>query len=385
MRRLAASLAATLLALAPLSATAQDGGGDTGAASACQELSAKMGEVSEDEAVATYQELLACDKKDAEGQFTMYLKAAGTLDNVVALSLAAIDGKVFMPVWRIFDGIKDYGMRDEVAQGIGAACGEHPGVVAFLRGGYYPLKGTEYARWKDGLIACTDPGLEEWIATSVSKPPEIPFDEKYQLMLDVWIGKKGAEALPAFVEAAKAAAEKGPFDTLLTKMNEAVQPKGFGEEMSAADRDKLTAALVSVAEGVPTDKAVDVADKLFNAGAETEAAKLLPTIYKDVVQEDGRLLYGVAAIESCDKEAVLHWTTATDPGKRWSILGDAESTLRGYKARLKCDAGEWPVLATPTPMADEDAVKAWAEALGADLEKKNDKVKLRQEKAVVLD
>ena len=45
------------------------------------------------------------------------------------------------------------------------------------------------------------------------------------------------------------------------------------------------------------------------------------------MQSSGGLLYGIASVESCDGQAVIHFAQATEPAKRWSILADIEAPV----------------------------------------------------------
>lgn len=346
----------------------------------CDALIGKASSLEGPALVSTYKKVLQCDKGEAEGAYIDFLKQSGDADTLIALSLAAIDGKAYDPVWNSLDKIKDYSARDQVASGIGQACTEHEEVVVFLKGAYFGLRDIQFAQWDDAYASCPSEDVGAWLEDLVVKPPAQSYNEKYNTILAIWVKRKGKDGLDAMATAAIAAAgNNGPLASVLESMDRAVAP-AYGAEMSADDQAALEAALVKVASNVQPAEARLVADKLYNAGSESQAASLLPKVYPDRVQGDGSLLYGAASVESCDKQAVIHYATVSEPAKRWSIITDVEAPTRGYKARLKCTPdGEWPVLATPEPVSSEKEVEAWVSGLEAEWASKGFEVKTRSE------
>lgn len=362
----------------------------TAHAASCDALLAKAGGLQASAVPGAYAELAKCDKKVAEANFNKYLEKATDSDAAVGLFLAAIDAEVWNPVWGALSKITSYEARDEVAQAIGAACTDKPKVVSFLQGAYFGLRDIEFQQWDDAYAACTDPGLVAWMDKQVQTPPNKMFDEKFNALMDVFVKARRVEALPALTAGAvKAAKDGGPFDPILMKMGEAVAPE-LGGQTSPEDQKKLEDALVSVAKQVPADKARSVANQLANSGADAAAAQLLPTLFPDRVQGGGGFLYGAVAVEAgeCDgkKQAVLHYATVSEPGKRWAIQAPIEGALRGAKPKLaKCDiATPWTVITTPEPVKSAGDVEKWVETVQADWEKKGYAVKTQKEKPVAL-
>lgn len=351
----------------------------------CDSLVAKADTATGADLVGAYQNLLKCDKGEAEGAYIDFMTKTGDAETLIDLSLAAIDYKAYTPVWGSLDKIKDYSARKEVAKGVGAACAEHPEVLTFLQGAYYGLRDIQLGKWKAAYVSCESDQLEGFVQGLVEKPPARSFDEKYNTVLKIWVERQGPAGLPVLQKGAVAAAESGPFSSILESMDQAVQPTELGAEISAEDKKKLQDALTAIAGQVKPEAAKLVADKLFNAGAEAAAASLLPSVYPDRVQAGGGMLYGIASVEICDKEAVLHYAPATDPAKRWSIIADVEAPARAFKPRLKCESTDpWPVLATPEPVADEAAIDTWIAEVEGQWASKGFDVKTRQEKGVAL-
>jgi hypothetical protein len=340
--------------------------------------------------VAAFKKTFSCDKAVAEENFGKFINraaGAGDVDTIVSLSLAAIELKAYFPVWSMLGKFKEYSVRDEVAAEIGAKCGDRPDIVSFLQGAYFGLDSIPFSQWDDAFITCESDTLLGWVEGMVKSPPKSSYDEKYNTLISTYVKRRSADALPALeVAAIKSAKTTGPFNNILEKMNQSVEPEGFGEDISEANRKLLETALVNVANAAPPEKASFVADRLFDAGATAAAAGLLPRVYPDRVQENNHMMYGVASIENCNKEAFIHWTVVTEPAKRWSILADVTPPARAFKARLKCNTqGDWPVVATNEPVKSRDDITAWSKSIQKEWGSKGFEVKAKEEKGIVLE
>jgi hypothetical protein len=340
--------------------------------------------------IYTFKKTFQCDKAVAEDQFPKFIKAAASseknIETIVSLSLAAIKLKAYLPVWNMLGGFKEYSVRDQVASEIGQKCSDEVEIVSFLQGAYFGLDPVPFSQWDDALITCQSDDLVAWMESVVVAPPKSSYDEKYNTMITTYVKRKHADALPALEKAAVACATRsGPFNNILEKMNQAVEPLDFGEDISPENRARLKDALVIVANAAPPEKASSVADRLYDSGATEAAASLLPRVYPDRVQDGDRLLYGAASIETCDKQTFIHWASVSEPAKRWSIISDVEAPLRQFKPRLKCTPeGEWPVLATNEPVKDKSQINSWAKGLVEEWESKGFEVKDKEEKTISL-
>jgi hypothetical protein len=356
----------------------------TGIASAadCHTQVAAASTVSADQVAPAFQALVSCDKAQAESAYPTFMRASGDVDSLVALSLAAIDAGVTRPVATELDSVG--GARGEVATGIGEACVDHPGVVNFLETTYTDAKGHGFAAWREALIACRAPAFETWLASTAAAPPPEIISERYGAVLGAYVRHAGKDALPTLQAAAiAAAANHGPFDDIVSALIDAIRGTGLGANLADADRAALEASLTAVALASPPDQAKKVAEKLNALGSDAAAAKLLPTVYKDRLQPDGKLLYGVAGLESCDGATVVHWAPAESAATHWSIQPAAEPLVRAFKPKLKCDAGTWPVLVTPEPLKSAADAAAWADKLVADAATKGT-ASAREEKPIAI-
>lgn len=352
----------------------------------CDALVKKAGSAKGTELVGAYKSLLTCDHAVAEDAYDTFMKGSGDVDTLVALSIVAIEGKATGPVLKMLDKIPDYSARDEVAKGIGAACSSHPLVVSFLQGTYAGLGDIQFSQWNDAFVSCDVPGLQAWLESTATSPPASTYNEKYATILSSLARRSGPAALPTLEKAAIAADKNdGPFGIIMDKMSEAVRPQEIGGSVSSENKQQLVEALVSIANSVGPEKAAVVAERLYNLGATDRAATLLPRVYPDRVQSGGKLLYGAASVEVCDKEAVVHWASVAEPAKRWSIVTDVETPVRAFKPKLKCAPGApWPVVTTPEPVKSQADISVWADQLVAQWSGKGLAVKGREEKAFAL-
>jgi hypothetical protein len=359
-------------------------------AASCDALAAQADRLSGTGLADGFKKLASCDKQLAEDSYVRFMSKATDADALVALSNAAIDADVWNPVWQQLGKISDYDARDTVARELGASCAESEKMVSFLQGAYFGLRDIDFSKWNEAFVACDAPGLISWTEQQVSSPPNRVFDDKFNALMSIFVQKRGVESLPVLADAAAKAAEGGPFDAILIKMDEAVAPP-LGKSIDPGHQAKLEESLVKVARGVAPDKARAVADRLANAGSESAAAKLLPAVYPDRVQNGGGFLYGGASVElgECkgEKTAVIHIAEVREPGRRWLIAADANALMRGFKPRLsKCDAesGDWPVAFTAEPVADDKEIDAWASQLEKQWTEKGYAVKVQAEKDVSL-
>jgi hypothetical protein len=338
-----------------------------------------------------FRALARCGTSEAEAAFNSLLPNANTVDALVDLCMAAVETKVWTPVWSVLSHqALDYDARDQVAQRIGAACTQNHDIISFLQGAYFGIRDIEFQQWDDAFIACDSPELMDWMVNQAENPPNKMFDEKYNALIGVLVLRQKAGALPSLAIGAVKAANSGPFDAILMQMTASVQP-GIGDTASPEDQAALERALVSVAQKVSPVKARTVADRLANAGAQSEAAKLLAVVYPDRSNSDGMYTYGAASIEraSCngEKRVVVHVASVKEAGKRWIILGDVRAPMQAFKPKLsKCDSeGEWAVSTTPEPVASSKAIDTWIDSIVEQWEGKGYDVSTKGEKTIQLD
>jgi hypothetical protein len=369
-------LAVALVLLAPATAFA----------GRCDRFSDQANTATGEALVRAYAGLAECDVEAADDAFPAFMRASGEMETLVALAHIAIDHQIYTPVWNSLESVRDYGQRSEIARGVGAGCDGHPQVVQFLQGAYYGLRDIQFLQWDDGLIACDDEELKTWMRTVVAAPPASSYDEKYSAVMDAYVKHMRKDALPVLQRAAiESSTSGGPFNTIIEKMDQAVQPQELGAAIPPEDRASLEEALVAVANEVGPEQAALVADRLYNAGSQEAAASLLSRVYPERVQDNGMLMYGAASVESCDQEALIHFAEVYEPSSRWSILADIEAPLAAFKPRLRCESERpWPIIATAEPVASSDELDTWMASTVASWEERGLEVKTRNEKAITL-
>ena len=339
--------------------------------------------------IRAFEQTIKCDRGVAEENFQIFVTRATDVDTLVDLSLSAIENDVWMPLWKMPGMIQDYSTRDIVVKSIGEKCGDNEKILPFLQGAYTALKNIDFARWNSAYASCEAATLGDWMAGQVSQPPSNEYDDKYATLMDAYIKRTGPSALSTLQAAAIAAAEGGPFNSILTGMDSAVAPS-LGDSITAENKASLEQAMVEVAKQVTPERSKEVAERLANAGSEAAAAGLLTSIYPDR-HKGGVFTYGAAAIELADcsgtKTAVLHVAEVSESGKRWIITDDIESTLRGSKAKLKkCDSeGDWGISTTPEPIKSGRDLSDWVSSLENIYTEKGYSVSQKGEKSITLD
>lgn len=354
----------------------------------CDALVKQADRLSGTELADVFRQVVACDATEAEAAYVRFMTRATDDEALVALSLAAIDGQVWNPVWIMPGKISDYAVRDVIASQVGEVCGEHPRVVGFLEGAYFGLRGLDFQQWDDAFITCRSAELDDWMDQQIASPPASSYDEKYDLLMGIYVARRGREALPGLKDAAVAAAARGPFDAILLKMDEAVAPP-LGRQMNAEDQAALQGALVALAQQVSPARARSVADRLVAAGAEDAAAQLLPAVFPDR-QDGGAFTWGGIGVERADckgvKTAVLHAASIHEPGRRWIVTDEVFPALRGAKAVLKkClpEEGDWPVITSPEPLVP-GSFDAWVRTEAGKWMSQGYEVQIQNEKLIVL-
>lgn len=358
------SLPVVLLAIAPGVARA-----------ACEAEGAALDAASGAAVAPAFNALARCNPGVAPERFAAAVKQTGDTESLAALAQGAIGLGLNDVVYGMLETIPDYAARTDVARMLGSRCADDPKVLAFVSGAHAALKDRAFVGWSPALASCPADGLTAELQRLAAEVPQRAFDDKYAKVVDLYAERKKAEALPVLEEAAVAAAKGGPYPVVVDAMAKAVTPSGIGQKPSDADRDALVAALGRVADHATPEQVQKLADTLVAVGAADEAPSLLPRIYPDRVQSDGGFLYGVAAVETCEDEALVHFAVVEEPGKRWTIEQDVRGPAEAFKPRLKCKAsGQYTISVTPGPVASANAVAEWAQTV-ADGGKAQAKVK----------
>ena len=361
------------------------------AAGKCDSYLRQANSTSGSSLIRAFERLASCDSTMAEQNFHQIMTRATDAESLTNLSIAAINGNIWSPVWTMLGKISSYEARDAVAESIGQECSSNDKVVTFLQGAYAGLKDIDFQQWDDAFLSCDSASLSDWMIQQIENPPEKMFDGKFEKLVDILVAQKGRDALPYLITGAINAADNGPYNKMLEAMNIAVTPT-LGTGIPPEDQRALEQALIQVAQGVSPNKAREVADSLAGSGSEQAAISLLPTIYSDRLQNGGGFLYGVASIETgeCkgEKTAIIHYAQVEEPGSRWLIDDEVEGPIRAVKPRLKkCtpEDGEWIVRITLEPLSSGSAIGGWVDDLEGQWTGQGYEVSTRSEKAIILD
>ncbi|MBA2320644.1 MAG: hypothetical protein H0V89_05750 [Deltaproteobacteria bacterium] len=349
----------------------------------CQALAAKASTVRGEAVAPAWSALATCDPALAEQTYPEFMRATGDVESLVALSHMAIDAGIYKPVVIALESVA--GARGEIAGAVGAGCEQHPNVVPFFQAAYADPKPRTFASWRDGVIACHAPALDAWLATVVVTPPGEIVSDRYATVLAAYTHHKGREAIPELQTAAVAAAlNGGPFRDVLTTILDAVRGMGtVGTNLSPDERKLIEETFITIGQQVPPEAAREVGERLSAMGSDPAAAQLLPVVYADRMTS-GKLLYGIAGLESCDGQTVVHYAPAMAGGTKWSVQTEAEAAVRAFKPRLKCDAGTWPVAVTPEPVRAAADVATWSGKLVTEAGDRGTEASAREEKGVML-
>ncbi len=351
----------------------------------CEALARRAPTLDSGAVASGWSDLARCDAAMAEARFDDFMRSTKDVDALVALAFAAMDVKQYRAVSALLEKITDYSARESTAKAVGDQCQGHA-VADFLAANYGTAKDRAFTSWRETMIRCADPAVLAWLQTTVEAPPSAAIHDKYAAVVEAWRRQKKLDALPALEKAAiKAGTAGGPFGTLADAMAEAVRPEGFSSELPPENKKSLEESMVRVARAVDPAHAREVAERLFQSGAESTAASLLPVVWPDRVQPDGSMLYGVAALESCDATVVVHYAGIHEAATHWSISGKMDEAARAFKPKLKCDSGVWVVVTSPEPLADSTAVAAFAQELATKwgAEQKSE-ASIRAEKDLIL-
>jgi len=351
------------------------------AAAACETEVNALHSAEGEHVAPAFAAVAACDPTVAGGQLGGAVKRTGDVDSLVALAHTAIDAGLSTEVHGMLEPIPDYAAREEAARAIGALCTTDPQVLAYVVGLHDSVRDRTFVAWSGALRTCEAPELTAKLESLAAKPPATAFDDKYATVVDLYAAKKGADAIPVLEHAAIASAKGGPFPVVIDALVKAATPQGIGTRPEGAAREALIGALTRIAPGATPDQVTTLADKLVAMGAEDAAASLLVHIYPDRVQPDGGFVYGVAAVERCEDDALVHWAVVREPGTRWAVADDLQTPAESFEPRLKCkEPTPYTVVTTPGPVASTGDVSAWAASQAAT----GGGAKLREEAPVIL-
>lgn len=224
-------------------------------------------------------------------------------------------------------------------------------------------------RWYAGLDECRDPAVRALLEREMVKPTKDPI--RFKKILETYSRNLGPDAIPALK---KLATEQKDPEVATYVVESFADAAGVGGEAGTTPAVTQAAAnaLVEVAPALPEKAQEKARQTLLALGAEAESDKLVAVRYKDRLQADGGLLYGVAVAEvaTCkkgDKRVLIHHAQVLDSGHTWpdQVKERIESGLPGaFQMRLAeaCKGtGTNEIVVSEAPLKDSAAYKAWAD------------------------
>jgi hypothetical protein len=349
---------------------------------ACEKQMTALGAATGAAVAPAFSAVVTCNPQQGREQFAAAVKKTGDTESLAALAQAAIGLGLDEVVYGLLETIPDYAARTEVARLLGSRCVDDPKVVAFLTKAHTALKDRAFVGWSPALSACPAEGVTTELERLAAAVPPRGFDDKYAAVVELYAERAKVAGLPVLEKAAIAASKGGPYPVVIDAMVRAVTPPGIGTKPTDADRQALVDSLRRVADHATPEQVTKLADTFVAVGAASEAASLLPRIYPDRVQVGGKFLYGVAALETCEEEALVHYAVVEESGERWSIVDDVQAPAAAFKPKLKCRTpAPYTISVTPGPVAARDAVATWAQTVAANAKPE---AKLKEEPAITL-
>lgn len=323
------------------------------------------------EAPRAFAALAACDSKAAKAAakaaFPRFLSGEDT-DRALVLALKLGEGAT-AAAW-IDAQLPDE--RSRAIAGLGQACKDDPAVQAWFVERRATLGDAFWSqRWYRALATCPADSVQALLWSELDKGAGAD-RARYFGVLQTAASGSGAAAVPKLT-ALLGAATDAEIQSQIVQAYGLAAGLGSITGLNPALAEQGAAAIVAAAPRLQP-KAVDQARlTLGGLGAESAADGLVVSRYKDRVQPDGGLLYGAVAVEDAvckgDKpQQRVHVAAVRDPGRTWpdQLADKVKGAVDGVWALdlpTRCKGtGTTTWALSPEPLADEAALKAWADA-----------------------
>ena len=334
-------------------------------------LSAALTAAAPIEAPRAFAALATCDAKAAKAAakaaFPRFLSGEDA-DRALVLAIKLGEGAVAAS-W-IDAQLPDE--RSRAIASLGPACKDDPAVQAWFVERRATLGDAFWSqRWYRALATCPAESVQAILWSELDKGAGAD-RARYFGVLQTAAAGSGAGAGPELTTLLSAATDPEIQSQIIQAYGLAA---GLGSVagLNGALAEQGAAAIVAAAPRLQS-KAVDQARlTLGGLGAEAAADGLVVSRYKERVQPGGGLLYGAIAIEDAvckgDKpQQRVHVAAVQDPGRTWpdQLADKVKGATDGVwtldlPSRCKGTGGTTWAL-TPEPVADEAALKAWADA-----------------------
>ncbi len=234
--------------------------------------------------------------------------------------------------------------RSSAVKAIGLACPGNDTAARFLTQAHTSL-GDKFwdDRWYRSLATCRHPEIQELLRTEINEPSSNR--GRFFGVLEVYSRNLGPESIDKLLELAGEIQDPEELTYVVNAFADAAQVGAIeGQDISTTKTavDALV-SLVPTLDGMPLEQSRTTLESL---GALDEAARVPALRYAELLWEDGRLHYGVVAVETarCKNGKVrmgIHTGSAVEKGVRFpnTIAGDAPEAISFawvFKLAEKC-------------------------------------------------
>lgn len=340
------------------------------ASAACdaKAITARFTEASPAGSGTIYAELAACDAAAATKLTPDAFKKiiAGPGGNTAAVAAIKLGAGATVRDWV---GTQESDERSGTLTWLGNQCAE-ANVPAFFVDAEKTLGKTFYdQRWHVALSSCRDAAVQGLLASAIDRArADRPL---YASLLSTYARNLGKAAIPGIGERLASETDALVVIDLLKSLPDAAGVGGA----SGPNPEAVTlavAALQQVAPKLP-EKSMEATRRVYLAlGAEADADTLAAIRYKNVLQGDGGLLYGVVGVEkaTCKKGDVkveAHTAAVNGGNNTWpdQLLERVDPAARGsfdLDLAENCKGtSEIKFLVPEAPFKDQAEFKAWAD------------------------
>jgi hypothetical protein len=247
-------------------------------------------------------------------------------------------------------------------------------------------------RWHAGLRTCRAAPIQSLLSQAVARNWRDP--TQFSSIVEIFARNLGAQAIPTLEHLAI----DGDAEQALLVVGVFADAAGVGsmEGTHAETASAAAEAIIRLAPNLDT-KSVEQARMTLQAlNLSAKADTLAKIRYKDALQPDGTLRWGVIAVEtaSCKNGKIqigLHSGAAIEPGRRWADQIEApirEAVEANWDLGLaaKCKGSQTvEIIVTTAPIANDEALDEWKKTEWKALTKrKKDKLREYEEAALTL-
>ena len=304
-------------------------------------LKSELKEASPHSAGGVYTRLAACDARSAKtaAKDTFPRLIPGESANEAAVAAIGIGAGDVVAAW--VDG-QQSDERARTIKALGKACTSDPAVAGFFVDTHSRLGDQFWSqRWHAGLRTCRAAPIQSLLSQAVARKWRDP--TQFSSVVEIFARNLGAQAIPTL----ERLATSGDEEQALLVVGVFADAAGVGS-MEGTNVEAANAAAEAITRLAPSldVKSVEQARiTLQTLNASEQADALASVRYKDALQPDGTLRWGVIAVETATckngkTQIGLHSGVATEAGRRWA--DGAAVGARGNDLGAAAGYVSWP-------------------------------------------